>query len=119
MSRSIVRRITIASIVTFFASSVVASEAIPPKLQAEAKVSEADAKATALATVPTGTISSAELEKEHGKLIWSFDIAKAGSKNITEVHVDAKSGKVISSKTETARKEANEAAAEAKESPNK
>lgn len=115
MSRSAIS-ITSAFVFAFCASNALASEAIPSKLQAEAKVSEADARATALATVPTGTISSAELEKENGKLIWSFDIAKAGSKNITEVHVDAKTGKVIASKTETPRKEANEAAAEAKES---
>ena len=119
MSRSIVPTITSALIFAFCVSHAVASEAIPSKLLAEAKVSEADASATALAKVPSGTISSGELEKEHGKLIWSFDIAKAGSKNITEIHVDAKTGKVISSKEETPQKEAKEASQEAKENPSK
>ena len=116
MSRSTIPTIA-GALLAFCASGVHANEA--SKLRAEAKVSEADAKATALAKVPTGTISSAELEKEHGKLIWSFDIAKAGSKNITEIHVDAMSGKIISTKSETPRKEANEAAAEAKEARSK
>ena len=84
------------------------------KLHAEAKISEADARATALATVPGGAVSSSELEKEHGKLIWSFDIAQVGSKNITEVQVDARTGKIVSSKTETPDKERQEAIAEKK-----
>jgi len=58
--------------------------------------------------------SSSELEKEHGKLIWSFDIAQVGSKNITEVQVDAKTGKIVSTKTETPDKERQEAIAEKK-----
>jgi uncharacterized membrane protein YkoI len=55
----------------------------------------AQAKKTALAKVPKGTIKSSELERENGRLIWSFDIAKSGTRNITEVQVDAKTGKVI------------------------
>jgi len=68
----------------------------------------------ALAKVPGGSVSSSELEKEHGKLVWSFDIAQTGSKNITEVQVDAKTGKVVSTKTETPDKERKEAMAEKK-----
>ncbi|MHB8519993.1 MAG: PepSY domain-containing protein [Limisphaerales bacterium] len=41
-------------------------------LQAQAKVSQADAQATALAQVPNGTVKDSELEKEKGKLIWSL-----------------------------------------------
>src|ERR1041385_3492072 len=54
-----------------------------------AKVLRADAQRVALAKVPGGTVKEAELEKEHGRLIWSFDIARPGSTTITEVHVDA------------------------------
>ena len=114
MSRSIIPTITGAFVFVVCASGAFASEAVPSKLQAEAKVSEADAKATALASVPAGTISSAELEKEHGKLIWSFDIAKVGSKDITEVQVDAKTGTIVSTKIETPDKERREAIAEKK-----
>jgi uncharacterized membrane protein YkoI len=70
-------------------------------LKKEAKVTEAQATKSALAKVPDGTIKSSELEKENGKLIWSFDIAKPKTRNITEVQVDAKTGKIVSIQTET------------------
>jgi len=78
------------------------------KLQAEAKVSRADAEKAALAKVPGGTIKEGELEKEKGKLIWSFDISTAGSSDIKEVQVDAITGQVLSVETETAAAEAKE-----------
>jgi uncharacterized membrane protein YkoI len=78
------------------------------KLMAEAKVSKETAEQTALAQVPNGTIKEAELEKEHGKLQWSFDIATPASKEITEVNVDAMTGKVISMSKESAEGEAKE-----------
>jgi ribosomal protein L34E len=53
------------------------------------------ALAIALKKVPGGEIKSAELEREHGKLIYSFDIKTA--RGITEVNVSAISGKVIAS----------------------
>ncbi len=65
------------------------------QLRAEAKISEADARQTATATVPNGTIKEGELERENGHLQWSFDMATPGAKDITEVNVDAISGKVI------------------------
>jgi uncharacterized membrane protein YkoI len=71
------------------------------KLMAEAKISKDDAEKTALAKVPNGTIKESELEKEHGKLIWSFDIATPGTKDITEVNVDAITGDVVSTEKET------------------
>jgi len=75
-------------------------EAKQAKFMAEAKVSQADAQATALAQVPNGTVKESELEKEHGKLIWSFDIATVGTKDITEVNVDAINGTVVSKEIE-------------------
>ena len=81
------------------------------QLMKEAKVSKAQAEKTALGKVPNGVIKSAELEREHGKLIWSFDISMSGTKNITEVQVDAKEGKIVSVQTETPRDQAKEAAA--------
>ena len=65
-------------------------------LQAQAKVTRADAEKTALAKVPGGSIKEGGLEKENGKLIWSFDIATPGTKDITEVQVDAVTGEVVS-----------------------
>jgi uncharacterized membrane protein YkoI len=83
-------------------------------LQAQAKVSQADAQATALAQVPNGTVKDSELEKEKGKLIWSFDIAIPDSKDIKEVAVDAISGKVLSVETETPEQQEKEKAEDAK-----
>jgi uncharacterized membrane protein YkoI len=65
------------------------------------------AKKTALAKVEGGVIKSAELEKEKGKLIYSFDVV-APDKQIVEVNVDAMSGAVVSVEHESAAKEAAE-----------
>lgn len=65
------------------------------KLEAQAKISKADAQKIALEKVPGGTIKEGEIEQENGKLIWSFDIATAGTKEITEVQVDALTGAVV------------------------
>jgi Peptidase propeptide and YPEB domain len=56
-----------------------------------------------------GMIKSSELEKEYGKMIYSFDIrtAKGG---ITEVNIDAYTGKVIAVQKENAADEAKEKA---------
>jgi len=85
-------------------------EAKQAKLMAEAKVSKADAEKTALAKVPNGTIKEGELEKEKGKLIWSFDITTPDTKDITEVNVDAITGDVVSVEKEAAESETKEAA---------
>jgi uncharacterized membrane protein YkoI len=82
------------------------------QLAARAKITRAQAEATALKKAPGGTVKSAELEEEHGKLVWSFDIARPGTRNLTEVLVDAVTGKVVSTQIETPAREAQEAAAE-------
>ena len=71
------------------------------RLAAEAKISRADAEKTALTKVPGGKVLEAELEREKGRLVWSFDISVPGSKIITEVHVDALTGAVVAVEIET------------------
>ena len=78
------------------------------QLMAQAKVSKETAQQTALAKVPNGTVKAAEIEKEKGKLQWSFDVATLGTKDITEVNVDAMTGDVISVDKESAASEAKE-----------
>ncbi len=78
------------------------------KLQAEAKISKEAATQTALGQVPHGTVKESELEREHGKLIWSFDMATPGTTDITEVNVDAITGQVISTSKESPESEAKE-----------
>jgi hypothetical protein len=85
----------------------------PGKLAAEARISREQAQQTALAKVPNGTVKDAELEKENGKLQWSFDITLPDSKDIKEVAVDALTGEVIGVDTESPADQAKEAAADA------
>ncbi len=80
-----------------------------------AKVSRANAEAIALGQVPGGKTQSAELEREKGHLVWSFDISIPDSPNIREVLVDAGTGKIVSLETETPAQEAAEVAKEAKQ----
>ncbi len=82
-------------------------------LRAQAKVSEEAARATALTAVPNAKVKSSEIEKENGKLIWSFDLSVPGKKGIEEVNVDAVTGKVIAKEHEDAKAERAEAAADA------
>ena len=98
-----------------FACAAAQAAPTPSSLQAQAKISEAAARQTALSKAPGGKIESSELEVEHGKLLWSFDIKRPGMRNITEVQVDAKTGKILSVESETPKKQALEAAAELKE----
>ena len=84
-------------------------------LQQEAKISEATARATALREVPNGTIKSSELEREHGTLIYSFDIVVPSKTGIEEVAVSALNGSIVAHEHETPKMEKSEAAQEAKE----
>ena len=85
------------------------------KLKSEAKVSEADAIATAQKEVPDGKIESGEIEREGGKLIYSFDVKQPHKSGIEEVNVDAVSGTVVKKEHETAKEEKAEMKKEAKE----
>ena len=87
-------------------------EAKQARLMAQARISRADAEKTALAKVPGGTVKEGELEKEKGRLIWSFDLTTPDTKDITEVNVDAITGDVVSVEKESAESEAKEAAKE-------
>jgi len=85
----------------------------------EAKVQPAEAQKAALARVPKGTVTKAEIEKEHSKLIYSYDITVPGETGVTEVHVDAKTGKVLSTKHEKAEPAASTAPAKPATTPAK
>ena len=84
-----------------------AKSKIPPALKKDAKISVDEARATALKKVP-GQIQEEELEKENGKLVYSFDIRAAGQKDITEVQVSAIDGSIVSVEKENAASEARE-----------
>ncbi|HEX6629221.1 MAG TPA: PepSY domain-containing protein [Gemmatimonadaceae bacterium] len=84
-------------------------------LQKEAKVSEADARATALQQVPNGAVKSVELEREKGKLIYSYDITVPGKSGVEEVNINAVDGSFVGKMHESAKTEKKEAKQEAKE----
>lgn len=79
------------------------------ELQAQAKITETKAREIALTKAPGGTVQASELEEENGHLVWSFDIATAGTKNITEVQVDGKDGSIVSVAIETPKDQKKEA----------
>ena len=68
-----------------------------------------------LAQVAGGTVKEGELEKEKGKLVWSFDIATPGTQNITEILVDAVTGVIVAKEIETPADQAKEKQEKAKE----
>jgi uncharacterized membrane protein YkoI len=83
-------------------------------LQKEAKIAEADARKTAIEAVPGGKVQSHELERENGKLIYSYDIEVAGKSGVEEVNVDAMTGAIVAHEHEDAKAEAKEKKAEAR-----
>ena len=88
-------------------------------LRKEAKIAERVARKTALAAVPGGKVRSHELERENGKLIYSYDIKVAGKSGVEEVNVDAMTGDIVAHEHEDAKAEAKEKKAEAKEQKKK
>jgi len=76
------------------------------KLARKAKITKEQAQETALKRVP-GTVESGELEREHGKLVYSFDIRNSKG-TITEVQVSAITGKIVRIEHESRKQEAAE-----------
>ena len=58
----------------------------------KAKITAEAATATAQALLPKAKLTSAEIEEENGKLIYSFDFTTAGKTGIDEVNIDAMTG---------------------------
>ena len=92
---------------------------IPDSLVKLAKIEESTAAATAQKRVPKATIEAVELEREKGKLMFSYDMKTPGKSGIDEVNVDAMTGKIIGFSHESPATERKEAAAEAKEKAEK
>ena len=80
------------------------------QLESKAKITKAEAQKTVLTKAADGTVKDAEIENEDGKLVWSFDITRPGTKDITEVLVDAMTGKIVKVDVESPRDQAKEAA---------
>ena len=81
-------------------------------LSKEAKITMEQAQKTALAK-EAGKIQSKEIEREKGRLIYSFDIKTADG--IHEVNIDAMTGEVVEDTVESTAAEAREKAADKKQ----
>ena len=82
------------------------------ELLKQAGVTKHQAKKIALTRVKRGAIKCVELEKENGVLIWSVDIAQPPKKDLTDVWVDATTGKITAIEVETPLTEKKEVAEE-------
>lgn len=71
------------------------SKDLPPKLLKEAKVGEDSASRIAAARIPAGHIRGVELEREHGNLIYSYELKVPHRSGIEEVNVNAMDGTVV------------------------
>ena len=89
-----------------------ATEPSQASLMSQAKITKVAAEKIAVAKVPSGTVKSAELEQEHGALVWSFDIATPKSRDIHEILVNAKTGAIVYTEIETPKAQAEESAAD-------
>ena len=72
-----------------------------------ARISEPEARKIALARVP-GEVKSEELEREHHRIVYSYDIKREGKPGVEEVQVNAINGKIVSVKHESDAKEKKE-----------
>jgi hypothetical protein len=88
------------------------SKASQAALSKEAKITMEQAQKAALAK-EAGKIQEKEIEREKGRLIYSFDIKMADG--IHEVNVDAMTGEVLEDTVESAAAEAKEKAADEKQ----
>lgn len=68
---------------------------LPANLVRQAKISLDSARTIAKARLPRTTVQSEELERENGRLIYSFDMKTAGKSGIDEVNVNALNGKIV------------------------
>jgi uncharacterized membrane protein YkoI len=90
-----------------FSAGALAKTGVDEDLSKEAKISEPEARRIALARVP-GIVRTEELEREHHRVVYSYDIERAGKPGVEEVQVDAKSGKIVSVKHESDKAEDKE-----------
>ena len=90
----------------FGISSGVASDKDEGKISG--KITKARAEWIALTKVPAGSVRSVELQTTGAQRFWSVYIAKPGSKNAKEIHVDASSGQILAVQEESPADQAEE-----------
>jgi hypothetical protein len=93
-------KLGVASITFLVGVTACASSMTQQQLESGAKVSRSDAQRIALLQAPGGNVEKSEIERENGKLVWSFDIRTARG-GVKEVQIDALTGDIASVAIET------------------
>jgi len=105
--------LTLAVVASLGLGGAIAGDKEQARMESKAKITKAEAQNIALTKVADGSVKDAEIEKEGGKLVWSFDITRPGTKDITEVRLDAMTGKVVNVDVESPKDQAKEAVEDA------
>ena len=94
--------LTIAAALTFAAGHLAAQERnVPDSLVAKAKISEDAARAVALKRVP-GDVQGVALAKSgKTRLVYTFKVQRTGRTGLTDVLVNASTGKVLAVRRES------------------
>ncbi len=75
------------------------------QLRKEAKITEDQARDVAMRRYPRASITSTELERENGRLIYSMELKVPGRSGVQEVNVNAITGKLVNIEHESAKTE--------------
>ena len=67
----------------------------PAATKVQTKVSEADARKTAVRSVPMSSVQNAKLVTDKGRQVWSMEV-KSETSPVIVVQVDADSGRIVS-----------------------
>jgi uncharacterized membrane protein YkoI len=97
--------LTMAAVLTLAAGTLVAQERnIPDSLASKAKISEDSARAIALKRVP-GNVQGVALAKSgKTRLVYTFKVERQGRTGLTDVLVNANTGKVVAVRRESTKK---------------
>jgi hypothetical protein len=99
--KPVARSVVVLALATSWTPFILWAQQSETELLKQARVTKHQAKKIALARVKHGAIKCVELEKENGVLIWSVDIAQPPRKDLTDVWVDATTGKITAVEVET------------------
>jgi hypothetical protein len=108
--KPIARSVIALALATSWAPFNLRAQQSETELLQQVRVTKHQAKKIALARVRHGAIKCVELQKENGVLIWSVDIAQPPKKDLTDVWVDATTGKITAVAVETPNTEKEEVA---------
>ena len=90
---------------------------VPRRLLARVRISEDSALKIAVVRMPGARVRALELERERGRLIWSWEMKLAGRTGIEEVNVDALDGSIVGVEHEDAPPERRDSAGPAGRRP--